>query len=104
MKEERPRLKVFRSNKHIYCQVVKEGKTLAAANDFEIEKDPELKKFLEEKEGPKRVKKAFLVGKLIAKKCLEKNIKKIAFDRGRYRYAGRVKALAEGARAGGLNF
>lgn len=104
MKDERPKLKVFRSSKHIYCQLEKDGKVLAAASDFEIEKDENLKRLEKEIEGTKKIKKAFLVGNLIAKKCLKKKIKKIAFDRGRYRYHGRIRALAEGARKGGLIF
>lgn len=104
MKEKRPKLKVFRSSKHIYCQVVDNGKVLAAASDFEIEKDANLKKMMEKIEGTKKVKEAFLVGILIAKKCKERKIEKIAFDRGGYKYHGRIKALAEGARKGGLIF
>lgn len=102
MKKERPKLKVFRSNKHLYCQLVEDGKTLVAAADFDLKRDAEFKEFLKEKLT--KTKKAFLLGKLMAKKCLQKGIKKIAFDRGRYRYAGRIKALAEGAREGGLDF
>jgi len=94
--KERPRLCVFRSNKHIYAQIVDdiEGKTLVSAKDQEL-------KLNEKKSG---VEISFEVGKLIAKKALEKGIKKVVFDRSGYKYHGRVKAVAEGARAGGLEF
>ncbi len=94
--KERPRLCVFRSLKHIYAQIVDdtEGKTLVSASDRE----------LKEKKGLKKVEIAREVGKLIAKKALEKKIEKVSFDRSGYKYHGRVKALAEGAREGGLNF
>ena len=94
---EVPRLCVFRSNKHIYAQLVddEKGKTLVAVSDLEIETK---KKKITKKE------KALEVGKLIAKKAMEKKIKKVVFDRGGYKYHGRVKALAEGAREGGLKF
>ncbi len=92
---ERPRLSVFRSLKHINVQIINDkiGETLVSANDLE----------LKGKKGSK-VDKAKEVGKLIAKKALEKNIKKIVFDRAGYKYQGRVKAVAEGAREGGLEF
>jgi large subunit ribosomal protein L18 len=94
--KERPRLCVFRSNKHIFVQIVDdtEGKTLVSAKDQELK--------LNEKKS--RAEISFEVGKLIAKKALEKGIKKVIFDRSGYKYHGRVKALAEGARAGGLEF
>jgi large subunit ribosomal protein L18 len=94
--KERPRLCVFRSLKHIYAQIVDdaEGKTLVSASDIELKK----------KKGLKKVEIAKEVGKLIAKKALEKKIEKVSFDRSGYKYHGRVKALAEGAREGGLQF
>ncbi len=94
--KERPRLCVFRSNKHIFAQIVDdtEGKTLVSAKDQELKFDTK----------KSRVEISFEVGKLIAKKALEKGIKKVVFDRSGYKYHGRVKALAEGARAGGLEF
>jgi len=93
---ERPRLSVFRSGKHIYAQVIDDlrGATLVAASS-------------REPLGPKEKGKLGVsgaVGKLLAQRAKEKGILKVAFDRGGYRYHGRVKALADGARAGGLEF
>jgi large subunit ribosomal protein L18 len=90
-----PRLCVFRSNKHIYAQLVDDdkGKVLLSAKDSEIKKLPKGKIVLAKE-----------VGKLIAQKAIEKKYKKIVFDRAGYKYHGRVKALAEGAREGGLKF
>ncbi len=95
----RPRLSVFRSHKHIYCQVIddEQGRTLAAASSL----DPELRAELEkgsDREAARRV------GLLIAKRAREAGVEKVVFDRGGYRYHGRVRALAEGAREGGLSF
>ena len=89
-----PRLTVFRSNKHIYAQVIddEKGVTLASANEKEIKN-----------EGNKTLK-ANALGKVLAEKAKKKKIKNIVFDKGPYRYHGRVKALAEGAREGGLIF
>lgn len=91
--KERPRLSVFRSNQHIYVQLIDDnkGQTLASFDDHKIKKG-------------KRVEKAKEVGRTIAKKALEKKIKKVIFDRGGYKYHGQVKAVAEGAREGGLKF
>jgi large subunit ribosomal protein L18 len=96
---ERPRLNVFRSLKHIYAQAVVDttGKTLASASTL----SPELRGNLSKTGNVEAAKK---VGELIAKKCLEKGIQKVVFDRNGYLYHGRVKALAEAARASGLNF
>lgn len=96
-REEMPRLFVFRSSKHIYAQLIddEKAKTLAAASDLEI-------KAKKSKGG--KVAIAYEVGKLISKKALKKKIEKVVFDRGGHKYHGRVKALAEGARAGGLKF
>lgn len=101
----RPRLSVFRSNNHIYCQLIndKKGQTLFSASDLEI-KTQKKKTQKKEKESSGRNDMAFLVGKLIAKKATEKKIKKVVFDSGGYKYHGRVKKLAEGAREGGLIF
>jgi large subunit ribosomal protein L18 len=93
---ERPRLTVFRSNKQIYAQVVDDasGATLAAASSLGRERPTE---------GGKRAV-AEGVGEAIAAACLGKGIQQVAFDRNGYIYHGRVKALADGARKGGLNF
>ncbi len=92
-----PRLSVFRSNKDIYAQLIDDvaGITLCASSSRN--------KNLKELTGNK-TDKAKEVGKLLAQQAFEKGIKKIAFDRGGYLYHGRVKALAEGAREGGLQF
>ena len=93
------RLTVHRSNGHIYAQITSPGgeKVLAAASSVEKEVRGQLKS------GGSR-KAAELVGQRIAAKAKEKGIEKVAFDRAGYRYHGRVKALAEAARAGGLKF
>lgn len=96
---ERPRLNVFRSLKHIYAQAIVDttGKTLVSASTL----SPELKGGLR---YPGNVEAAKKVGELIAKKCFEKGIKQMVFDRNGYLYHGRLKALAEAARASGLIF
>jgi large subunit ribosomal protein L18 len=96
---ERPRLNVFRSLKHIYAQAIedKSGKTLVSASTM----SPELKGSFRCSGNVEAAKK---VGELIAKKCLEKGIRKVVFDRSGYLYHGRIKALAEAARGGGLIF
>lgn len=90
-----PRLSVFRSNKHLWAQIIddKHGKTFVSYSTKQLKKATGTK-----------TEKAALVGQEIAALALEKNIKKVRFDRGLYRYHGRVKALADGARAKGLNF
>ena len=89
------RLCVFRSNKHIYGQLIddEKGKTLLMIKDLEIKKPPRTKTAIAKE-----------VGKLLAQKAVEKKITKVVFDRSGYKYHGRVKALAEGARQGGLKF
>jgi len=96
---ERPRLNVFRSLKHIYAQAVVDttGKTLVSASTL----SPELRGTLKYAGNVEAAKK---VGELIAKKCLEKGIPKVVFDRSGYLYHGRIKALADAARASGLIF
>ncbi|GKI16175.1 50S ribosomal protein L18 [Allofournierella sp.] len=91
---ERPRLDVFRSSKHIYAQIIDDvaGVTLVSASSME--------KGFEGFGG--NIEAAGKVGKMIAEKALEKGIKTVVFDRGGFVYHGRVKALAEGAREGGL--
>jgi len=95
---ERPRLSVFRSSKHIYAQLIDDlsGTTLAAASSKAPGEDG--------KAYGGNVKAATEVGKKLAETAKAKGIGKAAFDRGHYRYHGRVKALADGARAGGLQF
>lgn len=90
-----PRLCVFRSNKHIYGQLIddEKRKTLLAVNDKELKKS-----------SGKKVELANQAGQLLAKKALEKKIEKVVFDRSGYKYHGRIKAMAEGARQGGLKF
>ena len=97
---ERPRLSVYRSLNHIYAQVIDDasGKTLAAASTL----SPELK---EGKAGQgKKKERAKEVGQLIAKKCQEAKIAAVVFDRNGFMYHGRIAAVAEGAREGGLKF
>ena len=91
---DRPRLTVFRSNTGIYAQVIDdlEGRTLVSASSLEI------------KESGNKSDIAGKVGELLAAKAKEKNIDKVVFDRGGYLYHGRVKALADGARKGGIQF
>jgi len=95
----RPRLNVFRSMKEIYAQVIDDiaGNTLVSASTLDQELREKLK-------GQKRVDQARLVGIAIAERAKAKGITEIAFDRGGYKYIGRVKALADGAREGGLKF
>ena len=93
----RARLSVHRSSKHIYAQVIDDAKgaTLAAASS--LEKD------MRAKTGA-NVDAAKAVGKLVAQRAVEKGVKDVVFDRGGYRYHGRIKALADAAREGGLKF
>jgi len=89
-----PRLSVFRSNRGIYAQIINDeiGKTLVAVGAGEIEKKG------------KKIAVSLDLGKLLATKAIAKGINQVVFDRNGYKYHGRVKALAEGARAGGLKF
>ncbi len=97
--EARPRLAVFRSLAEIYVQVINDadGTTLASASSI----DHELKSKVE---GLKKTEQAKLVGELVAKRAKEKGITQVVFDRGGFRFGGRVKALADAARAAGLDF
>ncbi len=96
---ERPRLNVYRSNKHIYAQVVDDtkGNTLVSASTL----DPEIK---DELAGKNKTAEGAAVGSLLAKRALSKGVNQVVFDRGGYKYHGRVEALAEAARQGGLKF
>jgi len=96
---DRKRLSVFRSSKHIYAQLIDddEGVTLASASSIEKATRETLK-------TGAGIDAAKAVGRLIAERAKEKGVKDVVFDRGGYLYHGRVKALAEAAREGGLNF
>jgi large subunit ribosomal protein L18 len=95
----RPRLSVFRSDKHIYAQVIDDAKghTVAAASS--VEKD-----VLKAVKKGSNVEAAKAIGKLAAERAVKAGVKQVVFDRGAYLYHGRVKAVAEGAREGGLDF
>ena len=96
---DKPRLSVFRSGNHMYAQVIddKIGHTIVAASTLDSEVAKKTKK-------TSTVEAAKVIGKLIAERAVEANVKKVVFDRGGYIYHGRVKALAEAAREGGLKF
>jgi large subunit ribosomal protein L18 len=95
----RPRLSVFRSSKQIYAQIIDDerGETLVAASSIEKANREALKTGAD-------IEAAKVVGKLIAERAAAKGVKEVVFDRGAYMYHGRVKALADGAREGGLQF
>ncbi|SFU68995.1 50S ribosomal protein L18 [Alicyclobacillus macrosporangiidus] len=95
----RPRLNVYRSNKHIYAQVIDDehGHTLVSASTLDKELRGEV-------ENGATVEAARKVGELVAKRALEKGVKTVVFDRGGYLYHGRVRALADAAREAGLEF
>jgi large subunit ribosomal protein L18 len=97
---ERPRLNVFRSANHIYAQVIDDdkGNTLVAASTMDKLSKPDLS------EGMTKVEEAKKIGQLVAQRAKEKGITKVVFDRAGYIYHGRIKALADGAREGGLEF
>lgn len=96
---DRPRLSVFRSLQHIYAQVIddQQGHTLVAAST----REPEIARQVQ---GLRRVEQSRVVGRVLAQRAREKGIVRVVFDRGGYAYHGRVRALAEGAREGGLEF
>ncbi len=96
---ERPRLNVFRSLEHIYVQVIDDvaGRTLASASTLDKSLESELS-------GKNKREQATAVGKVIAQRAKDAGISQVIFDRGGYLYHGRVKALADGAREGGLEF
>ena len=97
---EKPRLSVFRSLDNIYAQIIDDttGNTIVAISSLNKDAKTDLKSV----KG--KINKSKVIGTLIAKKALEKNIKNVVFDRSGFRYHGRVKALADGAREGGLVF
>ena len=96
---QRPRLNVYRSLKHIYAQIIDDtqGHTLLAVSTL----DPALRKELK---GKTKTEQAAQVGRLLAERALQAGITQVVFDRGGYKYHGRVKALAEASREGGLKF
>jgi large subunit ribosomal protein L18 len=96
---ERPRLNVFRSLRHIYAQIIDDdrGRTLVAAST----QDPALRDQLA---GLDKTAQAKVVGQALAERAQAKSVRQVIFDRGGYKYHGRVKALADGAREGGLEF
>ncbi len=97
---ERPRLNVFRSHEHIYAQVIDDaaGRTLASASSIAQGVQAQIKK------GMTKTERAAVVGRVVAERALEAGVKKVVFDRGGYKYHGRVKALADAAREAGLDF
>ena len=96
---ERPRLAVFRSNNHMYSQIIDDtvGKTLVSASTLDKDVKAECEK-------TNNIEAAAVVGKVVAKKALEKGITTVVYDRGGFIYEGKVKALAEAAREAGLEF
>ena len=96
---ERPRLAVFRSNNHMYAQIIDDtvGKTLVSASTLDKEVKAECEK-------TNNVEAATVVGKVVAKRALEKGITTVVYDRGGFVYEGKVKALAEAAREAGIEF
>lgn len=96
---QRPRLSVFRSLRHIYAQIIddSQGHTLVSASTLDAEVQAAL-------QGKDKAGQAAVVGDLLARRALAAGIKQVVFDRGGYLYHGRVKSLAEAARAGGLEF
>ena len=96
---ERPRLAVFRSNNHMYAQIIDDtvGKTLVSASTLDKDVKAELEK-------TNNVESSTVVGTVVAKKALEKGITTVVYDRGGFVYEGKVKALAEAAREAGLEF
>jgi len=114
--KERPRLSVFRSNTGMYLQLINDdsGKTIASADMREIKKSKEggsprsprlrLGEAGASSGGAGKISVSFELGKLLAQKAVAAGIKKVVFDRGGYKYHGRIKAAADGAREGGLEF
>lgn len=96
---ERPRLNVFRSLRHVYAQIIDDevGHTLVSASTSETEVKKQI-------EGLNKTAQARVVGKVLAERALTRGVTRVVFDRGGYKYHGRVRALAEGSREGGLEF
>lgn len=91
-----PRLSVFRSSKNIYAQIIDDGKGITIASASSLESD--------QKFSGTNIEGASKIGTLIADRAIKKGVKSVVFDRGGYKYHGRVKALAEAARSAGLKF
>jgi large subunit ribosomal protein L18 len=96
---EKPRLSVFRSLSHIYAQVIDDVSRVTIVSASDVEKDVASKA-----NGKKKADVATLVGTLVAERAKQKGVTQVVFDRGGYPFHGRIKALAEAARAGGLSF
>jgi large subunit ribosomal protein L18 len=97
--QERPRLSVFRSARHIYAQIIDDGRGATLVSASSLEKD-----LAAQAAGQKKKDRASLVGKLLADRAKSKGIEKVVFDRNGFLYHGRVKAVSDGAREGGLKF
>jgi len=97
---ERPRIAVFKSLKQVYAQVIDDANSVTLMSASSLSK--ELSKDL--KDAKSKIDKSKIVGKYLAEKAIEKGISEVVFDRSGYRYHGRVQAIAEGAREGGLKF
>jgi len=97
--DERPRLSVYRSNKNIYAQIIDDKSSTTLVSCCTLDSDIQINI---QNKTPSYM--SYLIGHRLADLSLKKNIKKIVFDRGRYIYHGRIQALADGARAGGLDF
>lgn len=95
--EARPRLNVFRSNKHIYAQLIDDANAVTLVSASSMDKDFGL-------ESTNNLEAAQKIGEIIAKRAVEKGVSSIVFDRGGYLYHGRIQALADAARANGLEF
>lgn len=96
---EKPRLSVYKSLKHIYAQIIDDikGKTVLCISTLHKDVKEKIK-------GKKKTEQAFIVGEMIGKLALDKGIKEVVFDRGGFKYHGRIKAIADGARKSGLKF
>ena len=96
---QRPRLTVYRSNKHIYAQIIDDiaGHTLASASTIDSEAPDDIEEL-------EKIEQAAKVGEMIAERAQDKGIEKVVFDRNGFRYHGRIAAVADGAREGGLEF
>lgn len=96
---DRPRLSIYRSNENLYAQVIDDTSAKTLVSCTTLQRDVKL-----QIPNGRTCKAAYVLGEELAKRSLKKNITKIVFDRGPYLYHGRIKAIADGARSGGLNF